>query len=424
MQFSNGRDILSRLWLFGALNAAVSFTVQLRSIDWQKSLPLDASGLVVGRDFLNVWFAGAAAYTADPGANYQYDTYARALAALLGPDYPTQIWSYPPIWLLFAWPFGALPYLVGLALFLAFSIALYIQILRSQFLDKRLYWAGLLAPACLFSVVSGQFALLIAAIWLTAWPRLDRRPWLAGFLLGLLSLKPQVAIMLAVMLLVTGRWRVIAAGVLTTLGLVSATLVLWGPKLWEAYIDTGIGNQLRVLTDPLLLAAPFMPTLFVGLRRLGLSIAEASLGQTLAMIACLACTVRYFWGRARQEVSMTDLAFLLAAGAAATPYLMIYDTLPLALAMLLIQVRREAATSATAIAPLTVAVYLLPLLHLIGNAAHLALGWLAVAAIMVVLVRYRVATAHRSRSETGIQPTKAQGHAEARPDDQPQSLRG
>src|SRR3954451_3838780 len=64
-------------------------------ITWGGPLPRDYMTLAVGRDFLNFWMYGRAAFDSDPARFYDVDLYRAALRALAGGNYPGQTWSYP-----------------------------------------------------------------------------------------------------------------------------------------------------------------------------------------------------------------------------------------------------------------------------------------------------------------------------------------
>src|SRR5688500_7612598 len=87
--------------------------VYLSTLDFAHPLPRDAKVHVVGRDFLNFWMYGRAACEPDPGQYYDLHAYWAATEPITGPGYPPQLWSYPPSVMLFAAPFGALPYMAA-----------------------------------------------------------------------------------------------------------------------------------------------------------------------------------------------------------------------------------------------------------------------------------------------------------------------
>jgi hypothetical protein len=78
--------------LIGASAGFVVLTAALYAwmISWGGPFPRDGSSLVVGRDFLNFWMSGRAAWTPDPSRFYDPFLYRDALAALLGAGYPGQ----------------------------------------------------------------------------------------------------------------------------------------------------------------------------------------------------------------------------------------------------------------------------------------------------------------------------------------------
>jgi uncharacterized membrane protein len=61
--------------------------------------------------------------------------------------------------------------------------------------------------AVFVNLTHGHNGFLIAALFAAALALLDARPLVAGMLFGLLCYKPQFAIVLPLILAVTGRWR-------------------------------------------------------------------------------------------------------------------------------------------------------------------------------------------------------------------------
>ena len=108
------RSAIRLLTWASAIFAALTAAYYLATISWAGAFPRDATTLVVGRDFLNFWMYGGAAWMADPSQFYDPRLYQHALSALLGAHYPGQNWSYPPSIMLVAAPFGRMPYLPAL----------------------------------------------------------------------------------------------------------------------------------------------------------------------------------------------------------------------------------------------------------------------------------------------------------------------
>ena len=70
----------------GAALSLSMLIAYLVTVDWQGTIPRDATTLAVGRDFLNSWMYGRAAVGPDPGRFYDIVSYHQALRDLLGMD--------------------------------------------------------------------------------------------------------------------------------------------------------------------------------------------------------------------------------------------------------------------------------------------------------------------------------------------------
>jgi hypothetical protein len=294
-----------------------------------QGIPRDGTGLVVGRDFLNLWMVGRAAWEDDPARYYDIPTYWGAIEAILGPGYPGQQWSYPPTALLVGAPFGLLPYLPALLLWTVLGAGAFYAALRLWTRDWRIIAPLMLCPAALFGIMSGQFACLAAAVMLAVLRWRETRPWLAGALLGLLTIKPQLGLLFPVLLLATGNWRAILAAGLVALGLAGLTALIWGDAIWLRYLTQGIANQSLILSDPEHLAGPFMPTLFMNLRAAGVPNVVAASCQAVLSIGAILLVWRTFRERPGAD-NLHVTAIFLACAIACTPYMLSYDSLALA----------------------------------------------------------------------------------------------
>ena len=318
------------LFLFLAYGAAYVAT-----LDFGHLLPRDGKSHVVGRDFLNFWMYGRAAAEPDPGRYYELSTYWAATEAITGPGYPPQLWSYPPSVMLLAAPFGALPYMVALAIWTALGIAVFILGLRLWTRDPRYLAPLLLAPAAVFGIVSGQFTFIATAAMLAVLRWRESRPVLAGVILGLLTLKPQLGLFFPVLLLATRSWKVILSASVTAVAIAILTALVWGPDVWLAYVSQGIANQSLVLTDPENLSELWMATLFINARSAGLPIEAAGAIQAAGSLLAVLLVWLTFSRRPPADDLRANTIFL-ACTAFGTPYMMSYDTLPLVVAMLLL----------------------------------------------------------------------------------------
>jgi hypothetical protein len=87
-------------------------------------------------------------------------------------------------------------------------------------------------PAVFVNIGHGQNGFLTAALLGGALHLLDRGPWLAGVLIGLLAYKPQFGVLIPVALLAGGRWNTIGAAAAVA-ALAAISFVTLG-SVWHA----------------------------------------------------------------------------------------------------------------------------------------------------------------------------------------------
>jgi hypothetical protein len=149
----------------------------------------------------------------------------------------------------------------------------------------------------------------------------------AGILIGLLTVKPQLGVLFPFALIASGRWRVFWWAAITTLALFAMSLALGGEASWLDYIAKALPLQREMLGDAAGTAVPFQPTVFMNLRGLvGNRIGEAiQLGFAIAAATAVAAAFRY----RRDSDPRLLQALLLACTVCASPYMGAYDLLPL-----------------------------------------------------------------------------------------------
>lgn len=288
----------------------------------------DQRGYVVGVDFLNNWTMGKFAREEPaPEANYHREAYTAKLHQMISADYKPHQWSYPPSYVMMMVPFGYLSYRLAWAVGILGSIAFFYWIVRRVYTHRwRLYFsAGVASPAAFMALVSGQLTLLFSAIQIALFHILDRRPVLAGILLGFLSIKPQLGVVYPFFLMATGRWRVFLAAALTTLFIAAISALLLGWPMWEAYLNIGAKEQQAyVLNDTFGLTQKMMPTIFMDLRNVGVPFVWAMAAQFAVAVGVMGS----FLTRSFRRLSVTAQQPIVAAGTVlVTPYLMAYDVL-------------------------------------------------------------------------------------------------
>jgi hypothetical protein len=324
------REYLGALLLLGGALFALTLLTYFCTVHWTWPFPRDKATLVLGRDFLNLWMYGRAALDGDPARFYDVATYNDELARLVGPGYPGQNWPNPPTALVVMMPFGWLAFFPALAAWFAVSLLAFSLAGRREISDLRTLAVVLVSPAALLCVMSGQSSFLTTAALLAIFAWLDRRPLIAGVLIGVLTVKPQLGVLFPFALAASGRWRVFACAAGTALLLLAASIALGGFEGWQDYITKALPLQRDVLADAAGTAMPFHPTIFMNVRGLvGNRIGEMiQFGFTLAAITAVSVAFHY---RGRGDRRLLQALFF-ACTVCASPYMGAYDLLPLTFA--------------------------------------------------------------------------------------------
>lgn len=279
-------------------------------------------GFVAGHDFVAFYSASRAVLDGDAALVYDENFMKPAQHSLVGDTTIGYLaFMYPPTYLLLVSPLALVPYFPALALWLLVPLLfLLLTMGRRVDIPPVSLLLAIAAPAVAQALFAGQNGLLFAALLAGGLLLQDRRPLLAGILLGLATAKPQLAILLFPALVFGRQWVVLlgAAGTLAVMFVMSS--VFFGLEAWSAY--AAIPGQAREWLAAGQLPWPRMPTLYAAARLAGLSDTAAGLAQIATGLAVLA-TVSWVWWRGT-SVELRA-AVLLAGAPLTTPFLYDYD---------------------------------------------------------------------------------------------------
>jgi hypothetical protein len=249
-----------------------------------------------------------------------FQDFMRSLALTPIPATPHPFLYPPPAALLFA-PFGLIPFRTSLLLWNGLSLTLYLaaawQALRPR---TALALVAMLAPATMVNLLFGQTGLLTSALTLFGFSLLAERPVRSGILLGLLVIKPQLALLPLLILLILRKRRAIVAAALTVLLLVTASLLAFGVDAWQAWLSSlnEFSGQLSTSDAHQHHGA----TVYFGLLSIGMNAHIALAIQAFTALLVLGAIIRVIRrGAGKAEAIMAALIgpFL------ASPYALIYD---------------------------------------------------------------------------------------------------
>jgi len=282
--------------------------------------PHDASGYLIGRDFVNSWMGARAVARGQVDGLFHLTAYNREITALFG-KLPPLNWSYPPVVLLVLGPLGRLPYLLALALWSTVGFAAYLLAARRFSRDGKFLTFVAAAPAigiCLFCGQNGFFTAALLILFFRYW---DNRPLLAGLFLGLMLYKPHLVVLFPLALALSGRWRLFASAAVTTLGLIALTALVFGPHIWSDYLRF-VGPVQKGVTETGTGFLTMMPTGFMQARMMG---AGPALARLIHSPFALLALVAVVWTFAKRRDPLLSMAVLVTASFVVTPYAFDYD---------------------------------------------------------------------------------------------------
>ena len=341
------------------------------------------------RDFANYWIASKLALEGRVLDLFSgQDVYFASMREVFGPDYPWHNWSYPPHYVMLILPLAYLPYLESGIVFELVTLALFLHAARlARPPETSGYWL-LLLPIIACNLHLAQNGFLTAALMLYGLSLRYRRPIIAGIAIGLLTIKPQVGLLLPFLLVMEGRWRTILAAALTAIAAAALSALLFGVDAWTGYIAHNLPYQTVVMTEFGGYFLHLMPSLYGAARSLDVDAATAlALHLPLAGLALAA----FLYGTWRLETPAARSLSLMFATFCIAPYSLIYDLGALCALAAVEHARERVRPSGSPIRRLRLlllaAVCLLPVLALpfsLGGLpiapAVLVLGWMAATA--------------------------------------------
>ena len=334
-------------------------------------------------DSFALWSFGR--FLGDHAAVTIYDPLVLRSAQLaLGMD-PGAIYSfpYPPSFLLVVWPLGQLPGWLACVALIAVTLPLYLWATVGAKWRSAALLAALVAPTTAIAIVSGQNGFLAGALLAGGLQLAAGHPVAGGVLLGLLTYKPQLGLLVPVALVTAGLWRTLTVAVVTAILLVVVTSLLFGGAIWPswaAYLPA-FSRQFAAESSQIL---HLMPTILVALLQLGVAPAMAQLAQWTATAAAVAIVWTLFRSGPRQLAA----AGLLVVTFLATPYTFVYDMPILATAVIWVIAERQGAGDALGTGEVLVMIFaMIAPITLVAGTSNFPLSTLALVLLLGAIVR-------------------------------------
>ena len=295
------------------------------------------AGPLKGADFVQFYTLGHLASANRINEMYDAASFHEAQAEFL-PESAREIYPpvYPPQAAVMFVPMSGLSYQRALFIWSLITIAGYALIVWSAWkvvADRLPDRTFVIAAAAAFPpfwilILHGQVTVILLFAFWAGWLALEHhRRWLAGFAFGLLALKPQFGIPLAVVVLASSEWAMLTGAVTSVM---AQAVVVWMVLGSDAFTTFADSIPTTIAYADLLEAKPFMSHSLRALTRL----TPNWIG--LPMWAALAVIVLWFTVRAWKSDAplRVRLGVVVLAATLVNPHVIIYDLTVLVLPLI------------------------------------------------------------------------------------------
>lgn len=196
----------------------------------------DRMGKPIGGDFSAFWASSHVLLTRGAGDVYDDNIMFAEEKSIAGVDYRNPIF-YPPTFFFIIAPLALAPYTLSLVLWIAVTYTVF-QYVTYRFAPHSLtIWLTLAFPGTFQNVIHGHNGFVTASILGLAFLLIEKRPFAAGLVLGLLSFKPHLVMLIPLFLLAGRAWRVLAGLGISVVVLVSASAIFFGLDSWHRFFE-------------------------------------------------------------------------------------------------------------------------------------------------------------------------------------------
>jgi hypothetical protein len=182
-------------------------------------------------DFLAYWAAARLALDGQIASVYNLMAH-QAAEQVIAPIHGWLPFAYPPPFLLIVMPFGAVPFWVGFALWVGITGIIYAIVVGRH---GALPYA-ISHPAFLTNVLIGQNGFITASLFTGGLEMLRRSPWWGGAILGVLVIKPQLALLLPFAMIAGRQWKAIGAAAVSAILALSAAFAVFGSAAYVGFL--------------------------------------------------------------------------------------------------------------------------------------------------------------------------------------------
>ena len=318
-----------RLRFYGT-GVAVAYVISLAWRYFHGQWVFLSDGRLRCTDFGWMWLSGKFAVSGESTQVFDYSAFSAAQIALFGREGCAFFtpFVYPPTFLFFTYPLGWMPYLVAFAVWILATLVLYEAAVYAIIPCRAAMIAAIAPYAVAVNIDFAHNAFITAALIGFSLVFLERRPWLSGMFLGLLTYKPHIGLLFPLALLASRNWRALASATAVSVILAIAAAIAFGSDGWLSFLHTLHDRQSTLSPDtkiPLALHSVF------GFLRWAETSAPVSWGGHLIVAAIVALTVWVVWAK---PIPFSLKAAVLCIGSTmVSPYILFYDLCILSIAV-------------------------------------------------------------------------------------------
>jgi arabinofuranan 3-O-arabinosyltransferase len=285
-------------------------------------------------DFNWIWLTGklasanAAAQVYDPSAPLPPEAAALPQFHCVGTPGNGRF-DYPPTVLFFTYPLGFMSYSIAMGVWNAATLLLYLTAVYVILPRPAAVIAALTTYPVVLNILIGHNGFLTAGLFGLALAFMERKPWLSGCFLGLLTYKPQFGILFPFALLASRNWRAFIGASAASVVFGAAAAIAFGYDLWPWFV-TGMMEAGSQLNDHHSASKIVFPTVRGILQHMNFS-AQTSWAAQGVVTAALVAAICALWSRPIPNSLKT--AALGVAALSATPYALSYDYCILSIAV-------------------------------------------------------------------------------------------
>ena len=292
---------------------------------------LDPKGKPLGYDFITFWAGSWLTWNDSAAAVFDPVKIMAAEQIAVPASEKLFLWHYPPTFLMIVAPFALVPYVLSYLLWVTGTFTAYAWVIRKMAPQPQTVLLLVAFPGAFLNFFHGQTAFVTAALFGGAMLTLERRPILAGILLGLMSYKPHFGVLIPIALICGRHWQAFIAAALTAIVFAAVSVLFLGVEPWIAFWNN-IPLARSVFEDGLIRWGK-LTSLYASLRLAGAGLTLAYVMQGLLALS-VAATVGWIWWR---KPSLPMRAAVLVTGSLlVTPYMFDYDFAILAIPVALL----------------------------------------------------------------------------------------